>query len=137
MPLRHAEIVVADPAPLPPDPGPQPELFEFPFSEAKAAMAEMETTIAALTAGVAGHARAATDAMVDFRGRTASEFQSAMAGQLDAIEAHVRVLDDILAQLDADVAEARRRRDASLDARALWTREMDDYEAALAAADDQ
>lgn len=132
---RHPEVVVADPAPLPPDPGPQPELFEFPFSEAKAAMAEIDATIVALTAGIAGHARAANDAMVDFQGGTARKFQAALAGQLDAVEAHVRALEDILAELEADVAEAQRRLDASVDARALWSREMDNYEAALTAAD--
>lgn len=124
---------MGDPAPLPPHPGPQPELFEYPFAEAKAAMAEIDTTIAALTAGVAGHASAATDAMVGFQGRAAGAFQSALAAQLDAVEAHVRALDDVLTQLEADVAEAGRRREASLDARALWNRRMDDYQAAVAA----
>lgn len=124
---------MADPPPLRSHPGPQPELFEFPFAEAKTAMTQIEATMGALSEGVDRHASAASAAVVGFEGRTAREFQSALARQLDAVTAHVGALDRALSDLEDDVAEARRRAEASLDARALWSREMDDYEASLAA----
>lgn len=124
---------MAEPTPLPPHPGSQPELFEFPFAEAKVAMAEIDATMAALRSGIDRHASAATTAMVGFDGRTADEFRAALTRQLDALDAHVGALDRAFGDLEDDIAEARRRSEASLDARALWSREMDDYEAAVAA----
>ncbi|MBW3643377.1 MAG: hypothetical protein KY447_10730 [Actinobacteria bacterium] len=49
--------------------------------------------------------------MAGFQGRAAGEFPSVLAGQLDAVQAQVRVLEEVLARLEADVAKARHRRD--------------------------
>lgn len=115
-----------------PDPGPRPEAFAFPFAAASAALAAVEEAVAELRATVAVHEDAIVAARVDFEGETRRGFDRGFAQLMGEIAATIGRLQVQSDHISDELAEARRRREASLDATAEWGQAMQRYEEDLA-----
>lgn len=105
-----------------PDPGPRPEEFAFPFAEASAALAAIDRAVTELLAMIQVHEEAVDGARVDFEGETRRSFDRGFAELLAQVDGGVRRLEAQRDQLEGDIEEAHRLRDASLDAVTEWNR---------------
>lgn len=117
-----------------PDPGPRPEAFAFPFVAASSALAAIEEAVAELQAMASVHDDAVAGAHVDFEGETRRSFDQGFAQLMSRADAGIRQLQAQRDQLADDIAEARRRREASLDATADWDQAMQRHQEAQASA---
>jgi hypothetical protein len=113
-----------------PHPGPQPALFEFPFAQAEAALDTIDELAAHLLRLADRHAESASAALASWRGATADAFERQLGCTLDALHRDVARLRRQAEQLEEDLGLARRRHDASLDARREWRRRHAAWEAA-------
>ncbi len=105
-----------------PDPGPRPEEFAFPFAEADAALAAIDQAVTELLGMIQVHEQAVGGARVDFEGETRRSFDRGFAELLAQADGGVRRLEDQRDQLEGDIEQAHRLRDASLHAIADWHR---------------
>lgn len=103
-------------------PGPRPELFEFPFAEATAALDAIEDLVDDLVRLEQRQGDASAAIRVGWEGLTASGFEHHTGVALDRLRGEVRALRHQADQLRADLATARARRDASIEARHAWQR---------------
>ncbi len=105
-----------------PDPGPRPEEFAFPFAEANAALAAIDQAVTELLALIRVHEEAVIGARVDFEGETRRSFDRGFAELLAQVDGGVARLENQRDQLEGDIEQAHRLRDASLNAIADWNR---------------
>lgn len=103
-----------------PHPGPLPEEFAFPFAEAQRALAAIDAAVQRSRATADCHGDAAAHAQVDFAGQTSDQFGSGSSQVGEALQRLAASLDADRDMLQDDIDTARRLRDASLDALALW-----------------
>jgi len=115
-----------------PDPGPRPEAFTFPFAAASAALAAIEEAVAELQAMVSAHDDAVGDARIDFEGETRRSFDRGFAQLMNRTDDRIRQLQAQRDDLADDIVEARRRREANLDATAEWGQAVQRYQEAQA-----
>lgn len=116
----------------PPHLGARPEAFEFPFAAAGVALAAIEGAVVELRALLALHEDEAAGARVDFEGEARSGFDSGLQELMAEISALTARLQRQWDELSDEVAEARRRREASLDAAESWDQALRRHEQDLA-----
>lgn len=104
------------PPDLPPHPGPRPHPFEFPFTEAQAALAEIEACASEVGDTIDRHDSAVGPLRIDFEGETRSSFDRAFEQLLGEVDDGQRGLLTQRDGLQDAIDEARRLREASLDA---------------------
>lgn len=109
----------------PPPPGPRPELFEFAFEAAHHTLTTIEDLIADIERLVWQHESALDSATVDFGGRTRERFDHAFTSVMGELEGLTSRLASQLGRVETAVGLARYQREASLEARSVWTRRRD------------
>jgi len=117
---------------VPPHPGARPQEFEYPFAEARRALAALGDFADDVAAVVSLHSDALSAVRVNFSGSAREGFEAGFAEVVGAAE---QLRTSLLADrdlLEAEIAEARRLRDASLDAIADWESDLQRHEDGLA-----
>ncbi|MGH8905302.1 MAG: hypothetical protein ACRD0K_01995 [Egibacteraceae bacterium] len=103
-----------------PDPGPKPGLFEFPFAQGRAAINAIDDAVVDLRGLVGQHEAAAAYARVGFEGQVREQFDQIFNESMGAWEGKTAILEGQRDELEAALAEAQRRLQASEDAIAEW-----------------
>jgi hypothetical protein len=101
---------------LSPDPGPPPRAFVFPFGQARAALAVGEALVQEIVALLDCHHEAAHTARHGFEGATRAAFDAGLADLTVRFEDRLAALRSDLGALEDDLALARLRQEASVDA---------------------
>jgi len=101
---------------LPPHPGPPPRAFVFPFAQARAALAVGEALVQEILVLLDRHHEAAHTARHGFEGATRAAFDAGLADLTARFEDQLAALRSDLGALEDDLALARRRQEASVDA---------------------
>lgn len=110
-----------------PHPGPQPRPFEFPFAEARAALATIESLVAALSACAREHEQAAALPRRSFEGASRDAHERWLADVLDELRGQRSMLEDDAAYLRHRLLVAQHARLDRERARADWRLAQDRY----------
>lgn len=114
---------------VPPHPGPAPDAFAFPFAEARAVLATGAALEVGIAAVISRHGDAAGAVRAGFEGATREDFDRGLVEVTAGLDGDLLAVRDDLGAVEDDMALARQRREASLDAIA-------DHRAALRAHDE-